>query len=610
MNKALQHYLKNSEYFPNKTCLIMGNTEQAKGNINKISQSTIISEKLPHCKETKQVPGSKTLYKEAPPKPKCLQTEADKESPRSKFIKKQPYIETLRSKYIATERDKKPLKRPNFTHTPLVRPYKELKRESSPSKLPIKELPRTDLLIKEQAIDGSTQTSIIKNEQTIDSSTQTNLINNKETIDSSTQTSIIKKKQIKDGSTQTNLIEKDQIKDDIIIKEQTHPKEQISIVEIEDELDRAQEHLTTYFNSIKQKHINKLLITINEIESAYENSYKRNVSILQLLQKIIYDHDRSNIMNNYIINPFNIYKYNESSTANDLIKYFNEYSIRNSISFTPIKTIEKSSGYNSLLLLKDKRIASCSNDYSIKVFNPFNHSYCDEKIEKDCDSINSICSLDDGTIVSCSLDYSIKIGSFTIKKAHDDYIFKVIAISDDRIASCSRDNTIKIWRSNSATPIKVLEGQHAISLLYIKERNILISGGILEELRLWDMSTYQCGKIGGVFCGYINALCQIESNRVIVGGMYTINIVNIDSYVIEKTIKNNELGYVHCFLKFRNSNTILCGCGKGIFCCYDIITEEYKISYNNHSFQINDMLLIDECHFISCSKEIKLWKYY
>ena len=81
----------------------MGNTEQTKGNINKISQNTIISDKLPHCKETKQVPGSKTLYKEPPPKPKCLQTEQDKESPRSIFIKKQRYIETLPSKYITTE---------------------------------------------------------------------------------------------------------------------------------------------------------------------------------------------------------------------------------------------------------------------------------------------------------------------------------------------------------------------------------------------------------------------------------------------------------------------------------------------------------------------------
>ena len=77
-----------------------------------------------------------------------------------------------------------------------------------------------------------------------------------------------------------------------------------------------------------------MLFTINEIESAYENSYKRNVNILQLLQTIINNHDKTNLMKN----PINIYKYNESSTSTDLIKYFNEYNIINSIELIPIQT--------------------------------------------------------------------------------------------------------------------------------------------------------------------------------------------------------------------------------------------------------------------------------
>ena len=43
-----------------------------------------------------------------------------------------------------------------------------------------------------------------------------------------------------------------------------------------------------------------------------------------------------------------------------------------------IKTIsEHSDTVNSLLLLKDKRVASCSFDKTIRIFNPSNDYHCD-----------------------------------------------------------------------------------------------------------------------------------------------------------------------------------------------------------------------------------------
>ena len=85
------------------------------------------------------------------------------------------------------------------------------------------------------------------------------------------------------------------------------------------------------------------------------------------------------------------------------------------------------------------------------------------------------------------------IGDYTINNAHDDLIFKVITLPNNRIASCSADETIKIWKSNppySDTPINVLNGHSSsvISLLYIKERDIMISGSLDEDkLRLWNI---------------------------------------------------------------------------------------------------------------------------
>ena len=208
-------------------------------------------------------------------------------------------------------------------------------------------------------------------------------------------------------------------------------------------------------------------------------------------------------------------------------------------------------------------------------------------------------------------------GDYTIKNAHDDWIFKVITLPNNRIASCSQDKTIKIWKSNppySDTPIKVLEGHSYVvtSLLYIKERDILISRSNDVTLRLWNMSTYQCiTVIEGVQCCFTNSLYQIDKDRVIVGGLHSFSIVNIDKCVIEKIIEDESFEGVGCFLKLRDNKTILCGCDNGIFCFYDMNTEQYKITKNNYHNAISDVLLIDDNTFLSCSTDttIKVWRY-
>ena len=110
---------------------------------------------------------------------------------------------------------------------------------------------------------------------------------------------------------------------------------------------------------------------------------------------------------------------------------------------------------------------------------------------------------------------------------------------------------------------------------------------------------------------FTNSLYQIDKDRVIVGGYDSFCIVNIDKCIIKKRIKDESLGYVRCFLKLRDNKTILCGCVDGIFCFYDMNTEQYKITKNNHNAYIFDLLLIDDNTFLSCSQDttIKVWRY-
>ena len=77
-----------------------------------------------------------------------------------------------------------------------------------------------------------------------------------------------------------------------------------------------------------------------------------------------------------------------------------------------------------------------------------------------------------------------------------------------------------------------------------------------------------------------------------------------------ETIKDKTFRYVNCFLKLKDNKTILCGCYEG-FCFYDMNTQEYKITKNNHNDAKNDLLMIGDNTFISCSNDntIKVWKY-
>ena len=226
-----------------------------------------------------------------------------------------------------------------------------------------------------------------------------------------------------------------------------------------------------------------------------------------------------------------------------------------------------------------------------------------------------ICELDDGTIVSCSEDRSIMIGDYTIKSAHDRTVNKVIALPNRRIASCSEDKTIKIWKCNMIYSrfVKLLVGHSdsVTSILYIKEKDIMISGSLDRTIRLWNMSTYQCMTvIEEVECIDNNSLYQIDNERVIVGGENSFYIVNIVKCVVEKTIEDGSIGNVNCFIKLRDNKTFLCGYDYGFFCFNDK-SEEDITNKNNNMYAIIDLLMIDDNTFLSCSVDmtIKVWKY-
>ena len=124
---------------------------------------------------------------------------------------------------------------------------------------------------------------------------------------------------------------------------------------------------------------------VSELESAYEESYNRNMNMLSFIQILINNYDESVEMRNCILNNcIKIEQCKDNKNINELIKYYNKYNIVESVKIEDIKSIKTITGHTypviSLLLLKDGRVASCSWDKTIRIYAPSNDYHCDQVI--------------------------------------------------------------------------------------------------------------------------------------------------------------------------------------------------------------------------------------
>ena len=239
------------------------------------------------------------------------------------------------------------------------------------------------------------------------------------------------------------------------------------------------------------------------------------------------------------------------------------------------------------------------------------------------DSIKYINQLENSKIITCTFD-TIKIWSitqssyqcdYTMEGAHDNYITKVISLPENRFASCSWDSSIKIWNSNDPYKlIQTLKGHtdHVNSIIFLKGKDKLISGGNDNYICIWNISTYKCEIImKGVSCSYSNGMIEIDNNTIMVGGEKTIVIINVDKNRIERKIKQNNINYVYSLMKLRDGK-ILCGCKTGVLGIYNIKLNNFFFpNHKAHKSTITDLLRINTHQFISCSPDntIKVWDY-
>ena len=261
-----------------------------------------------------------------------------------------------------------------------------------------------------------------------------------------------------------------------------------------------------------------------------------------------------------------------------------------------VYNIDKQYNISSVCVLHDKKLAIACRDETIRVLDPFNNFHCDKEINNINHTYIFICQLDDGSITS-SGGQSIMINNLIIYNAHDNNITSLIPLSLNRLASSSYNGTLKIWNAYSDTPIKVLKMELYIkTMLYVKEKNVIVSANSDGSIRVWNMSTYQCVyAITEVFEEWIHSLFKIDERRIITEIENGCNIViDIDRGIVENIKWKIDCDFCPTeYVKLRDNKSIICGIGSKLQ-IYDIETHKTSNIEINNNRMIDNVLAIDD----------------
>lgn len=289
-----------------------------------------------------------------------------------------------------------------------------------------------------------------------------------------------------------------------------------------------------------------------------------------------------------------------------------------------IKTLtDHKSLINSLFQLFDGRIASCSDDSTIKIFNKETFK-CELTLIGHLRGVRCINQLNNSKLISGAGDSSIKIWSitndsytceYTIEKAQQGLLNSLIPLTNNRMASSCTEVSIKIWNSNPPyNLITVLDSQikKATSLRQVKNKEILIAGEFLNErISIYNLHNYQKETvIVGVYCCYDN-LYFTSSDTLIIGGTDGISIINLTNYKIENICNYQGLRRIGSFANYDQDN-ILFGCDKGLLCLYNNNTKSIvSVQQTDHEFLITSIIKINNSTIITSSFDstIKIFHY-
>jgi WD40 repeat protein len=170
--------------------------------------------------------------------------------------------------------------------------------------------------------------------------------------------------------------------------------------------------------------------------------------------------------------------------------------------------------------------------------------------------INCLSKLSNNKLASCSWDNTIKVWNITPTALnllstltnHSERILKVIPLTNNRFGSCSDDKTVKIWNSENYALITSLQHEGSVyDILKLKQHEILVTSNYNTSIDVWDLKNYV--KLNSLKGFYANPRGQkmialpnglIAISSVSTSSEYPIIIVDPINYTIVKQIIDQE----------------------------------------------------------------------
>lgn len=270
-----------------------------------------------------------------------------------------------------------------------------------------------------------------------------------------------------------------------------------------------------------------------------------------------------------------------------------------------------------LLLLINGRLASCSPDRSIKIFNLSTYQCVLTIPHAHTTSVTYITQLKDGKLVSTSADGTVKLWEiskssfkcFSTIKCHSDYINKVITLTKERFATCSKDGLIKIWSNKSLKCLNEIDvhTKNVTSILQLKN-GCLISGSEDKIINCQSPLLQTIKEFTNIECADSNSIIELGNDYFAIGGENIIYLIGTDlSKILKFTL--DDIGLIYSFTNL-SKDKILMGTSKGDFYQFDLLSNEIICKKKNaHNGCIYTISSLGDKLFASGAYDgsIKVW---
>jgi WD40 repeat protein len=185
---------------------------------------------------------------------------------------------------------------------------------------------------------------------------------------------------------------------------------------------------------------------------------------------------------------------------------------------------------NSLIQLKDERLACGCNDNAIRIMHLNGGSHM-KILEGHTNAVWSIIQLRDGRLASGSADNTIRIwnvdsGKCTLTLAcrhsrgkESSLKFSLIQLADERLVSAGSE--ICIWDLKKRRYVKSFQGSPygVSSLIYLANERLASVSAYDTNINIWDINSGQCVKcIPCLTDKGLNSIIQLSDGQLVTGG--------------------------------------------------------------------------------------------